>query len=348
MSLQQVPLNKIRITENHRVNVELTHLDELMQSIQQRGVMQPIGLMEDDKGKGKYILKWGQRRVIASEKLGYKTIPALIGKFIKEEDFILENLTENLQRHDPTFAEYGRLVDKLRRTNFAPKEIAVRLGLPYPKIRVIIDVYDALPEKYRKHVVFREKGQKSKKGTVPAATAVKLLTIKKQHGIKGKNLDKLFDAVKDGGMNKLDLNNVGVSIHAGMSVEQALSNVREYGVFTVDIVIRHIDLSDAMEKYGLVSKQHLFKKILYGELPPLKKPDFVSTGICMNKDGLEKDKKIDLTFARGMLRELIGRCKTGKMNDNQQAAVRSIEKLPLPDWTEAHCEQIKEIFEKTK
>ncbi|MBW1812094.1 MAG: ParB/RepB/Spo0J family partition protein [Deltaproteobacteria bacterium] len=345
MSLQQIPIKKIRITENCRTNIGSTHLDELMQSIKQHGVMQPIGVV--CAGKGKYKLRFGQRRVLACEKLGYKTIPAIVEKSIDEEKMLLQNLTENMQRQNPTFPELGRVIDKLRRLGLVNKEIAARLGIPKNKIQEIMSVYDVLPEKYKKKVVFVEKGQRRKAGTVPALVANKLVVMKKQHGLKDKELDELFESTSESCMDRKDLDSVGRLIGSGMNVKQALANMREYGTFACDVVLKHVDISDAMEKYGLINKQHLFKKIFYGELPPFKKPDFVFTGIFCHEDGTRKDNKVDVIPYKKMLAEIIERIRKKKLTENQEAAIKSIRSLTSSEWLEVHCKQIKDIHKAT-
>ena len=346
MSLQQVPLDKIRITENHRVNIGATHLDELMESIKQHGVMQPIGLACD--GKGKFKLRFGQRRLVACEKLGYKTIPAMVEKSIEEEKLLLENLTENIQRQDPTFGEFGRVIDKLKRIGLTTNEIASRLGVPKNKIKEIMNVYDVIPEKYKKKIVFVEKGQRRKVGTVPVLVANKIVVMKKQHGLKDKEVDEMFEATDKDFLDRKDLDSVGRLISSGMSVKESLDNMRAYGIFSMDVVLKHVEISDAMKKYGLINRQHLFKKIFYGELPPFKKPKFVFTGVFIKEDGTEKNKVIDRRPFRKMFYVLIEKSKAGELNENQKSALDSIREIPISHWREAQCEQIKDMFENIK
>lgn len=347
MKVQDIPINRIKIVENHRTNIEKTHLDELMQSIQQLGLKQPIGVALS--GKGKYSLRFGQRRLLACEKLGYKTISAIVVGAIDDEKLLLENLTENMQRSDPSFAELGRVIDKLSREplSLSIKEIAVRLGKPSQKIKQIVDVYTAFPEKHRKRVVFMEKGggRNTRKGFIPAQVATKIVSMKKHHGLTDKAIDHLVDTVAKDGMDKLDLDNVGDLIHSGMSTEKALENVRAYGVFTVDIVVKHEEVSILMDKHCLLNRKHLFKKVIYGEIPPLKKPSFVSTGITVER---KKPKKVDLTKFRKMHAELIKRSKAGKLTEEQSAAIKQTGSCPSHTWTVEQCQQIQGMFEDTK
>jgi ParB/RepB/Spo0J family partition protein len=338
MKVQEIPIEKIRITENHRVNIDSTHLDELMQSIKQRGLIQPIGVSAN--GHNDYILRFGQRRLLACKKLGYKTISASIEDVAGEQNLLLENLTENMQRKDPSFAELGRIIDKLAK-ELSVKEISVRLGIPAPKIKQIVDVYHALPEKFRKRIVFMEKGggRKERKGCIPAQAAMKIVEMKKHHGLKDKEVDHVFNAVVEHGMDKLDLDNVGDLIHSGMSVDAAMRNVREYGVFTLDVVAKHSEVTQLMEKHGLISRKHLFKKIIYGEIPALIKPSFVSTGIVVKKEKPKEIKRKIAPFIK--IRKELTKL---KLTEEQGAALASTRNVDPEDWSDEQCYQLQTMY----
>lgn len=343
MKMQDVPINKIRIVENHRTNVESTHLDELMQSIKQHGLMQPVGVAPD--GKGKFVLRFGQRRYLACQKLGYKTIAAMVGAAEGEEKLLLENLTENMQRKDPSFAELGRVINRLEQMNLSSKQIAARLGLPDNKIKQIVEVYHALPEKYRKRIVFMEKGggRAARKGMIPAQVATRIVGLKKSHGLKDNEVDSIVKSVVDEGMDKLDLDNVGALIGAGMSATAALHQAASYGIFSVNVVFQNHEVAKRMQQHGLLLRKHLFQKILYGELPPLPCPPFVTTGPVNVR--LNDPEKIDPAPFVILRKQLLKLRQAGKMTAEQKMALSSTEKVPSRDWTVAQCHQIKTIYD---
>ena len=345
--VSEVQLSKIKITENHRVNVEKTNLDELMQSIKQHGLMQPIGLAPN--GKGKYKLRFGQRRFLACQKLGYKTITAMISGEIKEEKLLLENLTENMQRSDPSFAEFGRIIKKLEdEYELSLKEISVRLGVPTVKVTAIRRVYNDMPEKYRKRVAFLSPGSgrsSLKNKMIPAQVATKIVAIKKQHGLNDASVGHIFDTVSSENLDAADLTNVGDLIAGGMSAERALKHITDYGVFSINVVGKHTEIAELMEKYGVISKKHLFKKIMYGELPPLVKPSWISTGIIIEKPKVEKIDNKQFAKMRG---ELVKLAKAGHLRETQMAALLPTKELPLDQWTEEQCHQVESILEDVK
>jgi len=342
MNVQEIQISKIKIVENHRTSIEKTHLDELMQSIKQHGLIQPIGVSK--KGNG-YTLRFGQRRFLACQKLGYKSIPATVTAATDEQKMLLENLTENMQRKDPSFAELGRVISKLEK-DLSLKEISVRLGIPILKLKQIVEVYHMLPEKYRKRVVFMEKGggRKVRKGFLPAQVATKIVDMKKKHGLNDKSIDSIFNAAVDENMDRLDLDNVGHLIVSGMSAAEALKNVRQYGVFTVDIVAKHEVIADLVKNHCLMNRKSLFKKIVYGEIPALKKPGFISTGLIIKRPAPEKISNEKFAEMRKSLIKFRG----GSLTESQVAALKSTNKINPKEWTEAQCEQIQEMFETVK
>jgi ParB/RepB/Spo0J family partition protein len=340
MSLQKVEINKIKVVENHRTNVNETHLDEMMQSIKQHGVLQPIGIAKD--GKGGYVLRFGQRRLLACKKLGYKTIDAMVTDEKDENKLDIEGLTENIQRKDPSFAEMGRVILKLEKNGLALNEVAVRLGISLPKIKSVVEVYQSLPEKLRQKVMFMEKGggRKARKGCIPANIAVKIVNMKKDHGLSDKSTDNLFDKVVNEEVSEKDLQNVSTLMGGGLTAEQALANAAQYGVYTVSVVVKKSDIQDLLGKHRLMNTVSLLKKAIYGEIPAIPKPPFVFTGLTLDKKIVhEQDKKpfIKIRIA------LMGMMRAKMLSEAQAAALKSTSGSSK-DWTPEQCEQLNSIY----
>ena len=101
-------------------------LQELSASIAQLGVIQPITLKPN--GKGKYIIISGERRWRASEKAGLESVPAYIRE-VDDTTLHAMALVENIQREDLNAIEISlgmqRLVEECGLTQEA---LAERLG----------------------------------------------------------------------------------------------------------------------------------------------------------------------------------------------------------------------------
>ncbi|MBM7609496.1 ParB family chromosome partitioning protein [Lysinibacillus composti] len=123
-------------------------IEELAQSIQEHGIIQPIVVRK--KGK-KYEIVVGERRFRASKIAGLNEIPAIV-KELTEEQMMELAILENLQREDLTPIEeaeaYQSLIEKL---HFTQEDLAKRLGKSRPHITNHIRLLQ-LPEEVRKLV----------------------------------------------------------------------------------------------------------------------------------------------------------------------------------------------------
>ena len=89
----------INVEGGIRQIIDREHLDELVTSIKQHGILQPIVVetVED----GRYKLQIGRRRVAAARIIGLEKVPALVlDDRLEAEKSIAIMLVENLQRED--------------------------------------------------------------------------------------------------------------------------------------------------------------------------------------------------------------------------------------------------------
>ena len=123
---REVPIDKVVPSPlQPRTHFVESPLDELVESIRQHGIIQPLIVRPVD---GNYELIAGERRWRASKKLGLKTVP-VIEREASDRDVLEMALIENLQREDlnpiEEAAGYVRLAKE-----FAMKqdEIGERVG----------------------------------------------------------------------------------------------------------------------------------------------------------------------------------------------------------------------------
>ena len=103
-------------------------LDELADSIRERGVLQPI-LVRPFPGKpSEYQIIAGERRWRAAQRAGLKGIPALV-RDLADQEVMEVALIENIQRADLNALEEARAYDTMAtRFNRAPDAIAKVVG----------------------------------------------------------------------------------------------------------------------------------------------------------------------------------------------------------------------------
>lgn len=96
-TIAHIDLTKIRPNPfQPRADFNQQALDELKESIKQKGIIQPVTVRQAKDGM--YDLISGERRMRASSEIGLKTIPAYIIEVKHEEEMLELALIENLQR----------------------------------------------------------------------------------------------------------------------------------------------------------------------------------------------------------------------------------------------------------
>jgi ParB family transcriptional regulator, chromosome partitioning protein len=121
-----IPINRIDPNPYQpRVQLDPQALSELVESIRQQGIVQPIVV----RPKGdRYELVVGQRRLAAAGKLDMQAIPAVIRQASDQQ--VLEiALVENIQREDLNCVDRAQAYKNYQDTfHFSPDQIAERLG----------------------------------------------------------------------------------------------------------------------------------------------------------------------------------------------------------------------------
>src|SRR5579862_3883944 len=108
-----------------RISFDATRLQELANSIETNGIIQPILVR---RHAGQYELIAGERRLRAAKLAGLAEVPAIVQDFA--DNRILEvALIENIQREDLNPIETAQALDRLsREMNLSHEEIANRTG----------------------------------------------------------------------------------------------------------------------------------------------------------------------------------------------------------------------------
>ena len=162
-------------------------LNELKDSIEKNGLLQPIVVKKAVKG---YYIIAGERRYRAFELLGKKEIPAII-KEMTDEEMMIFAVLENLQREDLSALEesesYKNLMDKMSLTQ---EELANKLGKSRPYIANSLRLLK-LPTEIK---------IKLEQGLISAAHARTLLSLKTK-----KTMEEVCDLVVERKMSVREL-----------------------------------------------------------------------------------------------------------------------------------------------
>lgn len=82
-----------------RININLHSLNELISSIEQNGLLQPI-IITEEQNNGFYTIIAGHRRYEAHKIMGREHINSIVIKDLEDKDLAILSLTENLMREN--------------------------------------------------------------------------------------------------------------------------------------------------------------------------------------------------------------------------------------------------------
>lgn len=131
-----------------RKEFDQSAIDELAQSIQEHGIIQPLIVRKSIKG---YELIAGERRLRAAKLSGLKQVPVVI-KAYTDQQLMEIALIENLQRENLTPLEEAEAYEKLiAHHDYTQEQLAQKIGKSRPHVANMLRLLQ-LPDKIRKMV----------------------------------------------------------------------------------------------------------------------------------------------------------------------------------------------------
>jgi ParB family chromosome partitioning protein len=120
-------------------------MQELIASVEQRGILQPITVQAD--GRGRYFIVTGERRWRAALAAGLETVPAIVVD-LTEPELRLDRVIENRQRADLSDMEFADALEEIREdlgarapnltSNEMDEHVGERLGISGRTVRSFI------------------------------------------------------------------------------------------------------------------------------------------------------------------------------------------------------------------
>lgn len=252
-----IALSGIDSDDNSRVKMDVS---ELMSSIKQHGVLQPIGVVK--KGS-RYKVVFGNRRYAAAKKLKMKSVPCvkITADQAKNEEIL--NLVENLQRVNPNVFSLARYMQRLIDDGYSKAEVASLIDKPLNFVRSCLMALENVPAEYRSSVVMAKHGAKAK--GIPLST---INMIESTHRQIDKTQKKaIYKMAKHGDQSSAEINRVCKMVANGDTVQQALKQIRTYETYSVSLNIHKNDFKK-LDKYAKTtgSYSEVIGKILSGEI----------------------------------------------------------------------------------
>jgi ParB family transcriptional regulator, chromosome partitioning protein len=126
-SIQEIEVRRIRPNPfQPRENFNETALENLKNSIAEKGIIQPLSVRKVDDG---YELIAGERRLRAVTALEIERVPAYILDVDSDEDMLELSLIENIQREDLNPIDIAKAYDKLLTDcNLTQEQVSRRIG----------------------------------------------------------------------------------------------------------------------------------------------------------------------------------------------------------------------------
>jgi len=246
MKVEEIEVDKIEVLENIRQKPLKEDLSELMESIKNDGLFQPIGVKPVSGG---FLLVWGFRRLTAFKKLGKKTIPANIleeSDIETEEDFLIKNASENIHRKQIDAIELGRICWHLEKS-MNRNEVAVKLSIPRSRVKNAVESFLRVPTKFRDSVRVFEAGNSTKKaGKLGSNLAYTITHLRK---VTEEDRHKIFEwAIKEEKINS-EVILLGELIRNGSTLTQAMKQLENVRSVSMKFLVNKKRFEEMMRSY---------------------------------------------------------------------------------------------------
>ncbi len=167
----EIRLIDIKFTENSRLRGK-DDVSDLMMDIEQHGLLEPVGIRESDNS-----LVFGNRRVRAFDKLGYDKISCVFFDDVSDEELLVLNIIENINRASIGSIEIGRICTILESKGMTRGELAVKLGIKRNRVASCITSYNVTKgTAFEKLVEFGQFGSAQNRTKLPETVIWKVQT----------------------------------------------------------------------------------------------------------------------------------------------------------------------------
>ncbi|HOJ49441.1 MAG TPA: ParB N-terminal domain-containing protein [Spirochaetota bacterium] len=109
MQVQEIVVEKIKVSSHKRIRKNLGDIESLKDSIRKYGLFHPIVVNQD------YELLAGARRLEAVKQLGWNTVPAIILDVNSKKDKFEIEVEENMLRKEFTVEEIQEMIKRKRK-----------------------------------------------------------------------------------------------------------------------------------------------------------------------------------------------------------------------------------------
>ena len=225
--VNSILINNIETTENIRTNIG--NVAELMTSIKERGLLQPISLATETNTK----------------------------------DFIIDNTIENIQRKDISPIELGKVCKKLHdKFDMSQSEVAARLGIGPTVVNTAMRLYAQVPAGFTNNIGYC-KGGRVKHNQISVITAKLLIQTRVSKTI----LEQMFELAYKNELGKEHVKIFSSLVKNGIKPEIAIKEVMKAQSLVVHMAAKKDEIAKLREKYEGESQALIISKIIKGIYP---------------------------------------------------------------------------------
>lgn len=236
-----LPVSKIKNNSlQPRGHYDADKLEDLKQSISEKGILQPILVRQKD---GEYEVVAGERRLRASRELGFKEIPVVI-KEIDDKEALVIALVENIQREDLTPLEeaeaYKNLIEDFQYTQ---EQVAHAVGKNRSTIANTLRLL-VLPDNIKKGI---------SEGVISAGHARAILSLQTEQ-----EQQALFERILKTGLSVRESESVATTSKVALSTKTK-NKIKK----NIDIVTLEESLQNALgTKVEIISRKKRGKVVI--------------------------------------------------------------------------------------
>jgi ParB/RepB/Spo0J family partition protein len=253
-AIVEIPVEHIKQVMNSRSEYRDVELAELMSSMRANGLLQPIGLRA--VGAKEFHVVWGNRRLTAAIKLGWRTVPCVMADAETDEDFIVQNATENMSRSSVTLSDLGRQFDKLLKMGLTIDEISARIGTSRQQVHRSLELFRAVPKKYHEKIspITMMPGQKPKNGMITMQAAARISDMIKNYEIPKDQAEQIFDLATKDRLSSTTIAAVTKLMAQGYEVQDAVKKLDELHSCVVPVLLtkKEMERIESTYKMGVV------------------------------------------------------------------------------------------------
>lgn len=232
----ELELDDIDDSNNLRIRRDKSNeeIADLMRSIRNNGLLQPVGVVESDD--------------------------------VTPEEFFILNLTENLQRRDIGVFDLGNAIAHMR-DNFdmSPEQIAVRLGVSINKINSAVRISSVFSRHEMEGIITHKQRQDGVAEGISIGSAEKIASSRAM-GIDEKR--KFLKIAKKNKFTDMKVTKIINLLRAGMRLNEALKNAEEYTTKYVQVSVNDDEFRNRLEGGDFVFQFHI-RKLLQKADPKL-------------------------------------------------------------------------------